>query len=544
MTQKFIPDHYILIIDDSIDEKKSIRDSIARAFNKVFEKKEITSNEFEHYVSRDNELNILEVNETVFNSEKSFAEICTLISTLSYKIDVIIIDIHLKRIDENIFNSDKFNKDLDIDLLLSKFKELNVYEKDNDIPLSLKLLYWIKNSPITLRSVSQVLITSTYFNEYKKNLFLYFGANGLMERDYFNKGNEKMLYDFLRLFISRYDEYYQKLIKKNDTDYLDVKAKIESYNKKFPNEQIICNDSKSLEIIDKAIKAARSNVEVLIRGENGVGKEAIAKFIHGESQRSQNEFIIVNCAGIPSGLLESELFGHEKGAFTGAHKQQIGKFELAKEGTIFLDEIGDMEISLQAKILRVVQDKKIERVGGGKLIESNVRIISATNKDLDIAVKEKKFREDLLYRLSTYPIIVPPLRERKKDIPPLVHFFVKKHQIIKDQVEIVFDQASLFALQLFDWPGNIRQLENIIRRILTDNYNVNVITLDKLPSDILYLDNITQKIFDLRPLPTLEVIQNIVINHVLNDICGGNQTRAARILGISRGTLISKLKKD
>ena len=218
-----------------------------------------------------------------------------------------------------------------------------------------------------------------------------------------------------------------------------------------------------LELIDKV---APLDTRVLITGENGTGKELVARAIHKKSQRKDKPFIEVNCAAIPNELIESELFGHEKGSFTGAFTQRIGKFELANKGTIFLDEVGDMSPQAQAKVLRAIEDGKIERVGGGKKIDVDVRIISATNKELSEEIEKEKFREDLFHRLNVIPINVPPLRERKDDIPILVEAFSKAITTRHKKPPVKFLEDAIKLLQEMNWSGNVRELKNIIERII------------------------------------------------------------------------------
>ncbi len=218
-----------------------------------------------------------------------------------------------------------------------------------------------------------------------------------------------------------------------------------------------------LELIDKV---APLDTRVLITGENGTGKELVARAIHKKSQRKDKPFIEVNCAAIPNELIESELFGHEKGSFTGAFTQRIGKFELANKGTIFLDEVGDMSPQAQAKVLRAIEDGKIERVGGGKKIDVDVRIISATNKDLSEEIQKEKFREDLFHRLNVIPINIPPLRERKDDIPILAEAFSKAITTRHKKPPIKFLEDAIKLLQEMNWSGNVRELKNIIERII------------------------------------------------------------------------------
>jgi two-component system, NtrC family, nitrogen regulation response regulator NtrX len=228
----------------------------------------------------------------------------------------------------------------------------------------------------------------------------------------------------------------------------------------FASEDIIGTSEVAKKIRETVIQAAASDARILITGENGSGKEVIARAIHSCSARADNPFVDVNCAAIPETLIESELFGHEKGAFTDAVSTRKGRFELAHGGTLFLDEIGDMSLSAQAKVLRVIQEQKIERVGGEKIIETDVRIIAATNQDLEKACNEGRFRQDLFFRLNVIPIHSPPLRERKEDIPHLLYHFLKD---LKKEITLEGDAMELLAAH--DWPGNIRELKNLAERM-------------------------------------------------------------------------------
>ncbi len=229
-------------------------------------------------------------------------------------------------------------------------------------------------------------------------------------------------------------------------------------------ETIVGNSSELNEALKNFYSIAESDAALLILGESGTGKEVVARAIHNYGKRKDEPFIVVDSASIPSQLLESELFGHEKGAFTDAHKQKKGRFELAPNGTIFLDEIGELELFLQAKILRAIQHKEFERVGGTEIIKTNARIISATNVNLEDAIKKNKFRKDLYYRISTLTIDLPPLRERMEDIPILVNHFIKKYQHENDNIS--YDSEFIEALQVYNWPGNIRELENEMHRVI------------------------------------------------------------------------------
>ena len=237
--------------------------------------------------------------------------------------------------------------------------------------------------------------------------------------------------------------------------------------KKVQKKYQMIGESKELKKIEEIIeKVSVTNSRVLITGENGTGKELVAHAIHEKSTRSRIPMIEVNCAAIPSELIESELFGHEKGSFTSAHKQKKGKFELADQGTLFLDEIGDMSLSAQAKVLRALQENKITRVGGEKEIKVDVRIIAATNKNLKDEIKNKNFREDLLHRISVIPIHVPSLKDRKTDIPILIDYFLEKICTENGIVKKGIDQDAIELLINYNWPGNIRELRNVIERLI------------------------------------------------------------------------------
>ncbi len=289
-------------------------------------------------------------------------------------------------------------------------------------------------------------------------------------------------------------------------------------------------------IIETAKTVAETTANILIEGESGTGKNIIAKFIHAQSPRRDKPFIKINCAAIPENLLESELFGYVKGAFTGAIKDKPGKVELAEGGTLFLDEIGELPIYLQSKLLHLIQDKEFERLGDTKTRKTNIRIIAATNKDLSQLVKEKKFREDLYYRLKVITIKVPALRERKEDIPFLINYFIDLYsKQYNKQIKGISPDAVKILLD-YNFPGNIRELENIIERavILTKS---KYIEKEDLPEDIIKED--------IRIIESMNKNKNDDINKIINVLenVNWNKTKAAKILGIDRVTLWRKLKK-
>src|SRR5581483_1732180 len=234
---------------------------------------------------------------------------------------------------------------------------------------------------------------------------------------------------------------------------------------------IIGNSAKTLAMIELAQRAAKSEASVLLLGESGTGKELFARSIHQWSARKTAPFVVINCVALTESLLENELFGHEKGAYTGADRLEKGKIEMANGGTVFLDEIGDMPLPLQAKLLRILQDHEFTRVGGTRLVKVSIRVIAATNKDLKQAVKAGTFREDLYFRLNVINLVLPPLRERPEDIPPLIDFFLKRHSRESKRPSLKLTAAAITAMTRYPWPGNIRELDNVIARavVLTPN---------------------------------------------------------------------------
>ncbi|HUI67232.1 MAG TPA: sigma-54 dependent transcriptional regulator [Nitrospirota bacterium] len=305
-------------------------------------------------------------------------------------------------------------------------------------------------------------------------------------------------------------------------------------------DSIVGSSDKIRDVLDMAGRIAASDASVLITGESGTGKELLAKGIHYNSPRSDGPFVAVNCAAIPEHLIESELFGHVRGAFTGAVKDKEGKFELAAGGTLFLDEIGDLRIDLQAKILRVLQERQVDRVGGKHPVSVDVRIIAATNRDIERAVKEGAFREDLYYRLSVITLHIPPLRERRDDIPLLVQHFLKKFN--RDSY-VRIDPEALTILKAYGWPGNVRELENSIERasVLRRGEAITPAELpDKLRKEKASVENIILNLPD-EGLSLEDLEKNLIIKALEKH--KGNQTRAAEYLGITRPTLIYRMDK-
>ncbi|MEO0284279.1 MAG: sigma-54 dependent transcriptional regulator, partial [candidate division WOR-3 bacterium] len=306
--------------------------------------------------------------------------------------------------------------------------------------------------------------------------------------------------------------------------------------------EIIGKNEKFLKALELAKKVAGEDVAVLLTGESGTGKEVFARFIHLNSKRKEGPFIPINCAAIPKELLENELFGSEKGAFTGSYKTKIGKFELADGGTLFLDEIAEMPLELQPKLLRAIEYKEIERLGGLKPIKVNTRIIAATNRNLKELVEKGLFREDLYYRLSVFPIHLPPLRERKEDILLISENFLKKMER-KYGKKLKLNEESKKILITYDFPGNIRELENILERaaILTED---GIIKKEHLMIEKIEDKEKEIKIQNLKDIieKEIEKKEKEIIENTLK-ITKGNISKTAEILGISRKSLYEKLKK-
>ncbi|SHJ10289.1 two component, sigma54 specific, transcriptional regulator, Fis family [Geosporobacter subterraneus DSM 17957] len=306
-------------------------------------------------------------------------------------------------------------------------------------------------------------------------------------------------------------------------------------------KSIIGSSEKMNEVLEIVNRVANSNATVLITGESGTGKELIANAIHYNGSRRDKPYIKVNCGALPEGLLESELFGHEKGAFTGAVARKPGRFERAEGGTIFLDEVGELTPAVQVKLLRVLQEKEFERVGGIETIKANVRVIAATNRDLREMVNQGTFREDLFYRLNVIPIELPPLRHRKADIPSLIDHFVEKFCKEMGRNKISFDKEAIDILINYPWKGNIRELENVIERIVILNQGEQVSKM-ALPKEVIS-QNSDGKVFELPEQGIdLDQLEKSFIEQALRRT-DNNQTQAAKLLGITRHTLIYRMEK-
>lgn len=354
-------------------------------------------------------------------------------------------------------------------------------------------------------------------------------------------------YDY---FTKPIDQQKLELAIKNAIKSYDLTKEIqnlkENVKQTYSFDNIISADGKMQDVFKLVSKVLDNDISVLIYGESGTGKELIARAIHYNGKRKDRPFIAVNCASIPRELLESELFGHERGSFTGAHQRKLGKFEVARGGTIFLDEVGELEMVLQAKLLRVIQQKEFERVGGTEIIKTDVRIISATNKDLKKAVENKEFREDLFYRLNSFPIHIPPLRQRKGDILILAEHFLKKFNEKLGKNCKGFTRRTLKLIYDYSWPGNVREMENTIERclIISEGENIDV---EDLPPHIRTEDypanfDFAGPLFADDTVIPFEKLKEEAIRHALK-VTNGNIVEAAKKLQLGRATIYRLMDK-
>ena len=318
-----------------------------------------------------------------------------------------------------------------------------------------------------------------------------------------------------------------------------LKAEVATLKARNRYDRIVGKSQKMMALMETVAQVAPTRASVLITGESGVGKELVADAIHELSTRSKGPFIKVHCAALSESLLESELFGHEKGSFTGAIAQKKGRFELADGGTIFLDEIGEINAATQVKLLRVLQEKEFERVGGERVITVDVRIVCATNRDLLKEIEKGNFREDLYYRLNVVRLDVPPLRERKDDIPLLMTTFLTKFNQENDKSLEGFSNGAKKALLSYDWPGNIRELQNSIESAVVLS-RTSVIEVDDLPPSVRLADSSAQLSLEVG-ITLAEAEKKLIMSTLV--MSGGNKTKAAEVLGIGRKTLHRKLQE-
>ncbi|CZF86026.1 sigma-54 dependent transcriptional regulator [Grimontia marina] len=318
---------------------------------------------------------------------------------------------------------------------------------------------------------------------------------------------------------------------------LNLLRRVEALGKPLAN--IVAESWRSKQVLQLAHRAACTSASVLITGESGTGKEVLARYVHEHSPRCDGPFVAVNCAAIPESMLEAVLFGHVKGAFTGALQSQSGKFEEANGGTILLDEIGEMSPAVQAKLLRVLQEREVERVGSHKAIQLDIRVIAATNKDLREEVQKGQFREDLFYRLDVLPLHWPPLRERREDILPISHFFIEKYQ---DSSKCRLSEDAISALSQYNWPGNIRELENVMQRALVMRHGDYITAQDlMLPIE---LENTPLAVMPAERFNHVEAKRHAEFQFILDKLrqFGGNRTKTADALGVTTRALRYKLQ--
>ncbi len=302
-----------------------------------------------------------------------------------------------------------------------------------------------------------------------------------------------------------------------------------------PFEMMVGEDPKMKKVFDFISTISQSDGTVLIQGESGTGKELVARALHNRSNRTKGPFVVINCAAIPLTLMESEIFGYNKGAFTGAQTTHIGKLEMANKGTVFLDDIDSLDLKMQAKLLRIIQEKELERLGSNKVIKVDVRFVAASNKNLSDLVGNGEFRDDLFYRINVFPVKIPPLRERRSDIPLLLEHFTRLYAERAGKGEKRFSEEAVAALMDYEWPGNVRELQNLVERLVT-------ITQDPViqPRDLPPLMGIGKsEIKDLPLKDAISAFEKRYIAEVLEDV-GGNKTKAAEKLGIHRNTLLAK----
>ncbi len=314
-----------------------------------------------------------------------------------------------------------------------------------------------------------------------------------------------------------------------------LRNELERYH---PFEMIIGKDKKMMELLDLVSTISKSDGSVLIQGESGTGKELIARAIHKLDTRGDHPFVVINCAAIPSTLMESEIFGHNKGAFTGASSTKLGKLELADKGIGFLDDVDILDIGMQAKLLRVIQEKELERLGSTKIIKIDVRFIAASNKNLEELVKCEAFREDLYYRLNVFPITLPPLRERRADIPLLLDHFLEKYARQSGKPPKRFSKSALkFLTDHYDWPGNVRELQNLVERLSTTVKGHTI-----YPKNLSVFSMTKKEIKDMALKEAVDLFEKQFIEEALAR-SGGNRLEAAKMLGIHRNTLLKKLSE-
>jgi len=304
-----------------------------------------------------------------------------------------------------------------------------------------------------------------------------------------------------------------------------------------PFEKMVGKDKKMKKIYDLISTISQSDGTVLIQGESGTGKELVARAIHNRSPRRNHPFVVINCAAIPPTLMESKIFGHNRGAFTGATSTSIGKLEVASRGTVFLDDIDSLDTNMQAKLLRIIQEKEFERLGSTKVVKADVRFVTASNKNLKELISQEKFREDLYYRLNVFPVNIPPLRDRKQDIPLLLTHFLELHARNTGHAPKKFSEKAVKELMEYEWPGNVRELQNLVERLVTITKGSVIHLRD---ASTFSIPMVKREIKDLMLKEAVHIFEKQYISEVL-DIVNGNKKKAAEKLGVHRNTLMGKL---
>ncbi len=396
-----------------------------------------------------------------------------------------------------------------------------VYSPQDALNLFEKYIFKLVVTDVRMEGMSGVELVKELKKKSTETVFIVITAYGTVEDAVYAMKSGASDYILKPFSSQKIQELVLKYFPK------DFKAKRE--------RELVFVSKEMKEVLFKAKKVAETNMPVLVLGESGTGKELVARFIHSNSKRKGKPFIAINCSAIPENLLESELFGYEKGAFTGAEKSKPGKFELADGGTLVLDEISELHPQLQAKLLRVLQEKEVERLGGVKPVQVDIRLISLSNRDIEAMVEEGKFREDLFFRISVFPIKIPPLRERKEDIEFLSDYFLKEYSKEAGKPYLELSDSAKKKLLNYDFPGNVRELENIIQRAVVLSSG------KKITKDEIILSS-KAKVKEFDDIMSIDEMERIMIEKALSKT-GWNRKKAAEILGISERTLRNKIKE-
>lgn len=523
------------LIDHLFRRIISFNNEIGREVNSLYEKMESLSSKYEFIENEKNRYEKLYLSGILFHSETE------MISLMEKAIETVVNELEADEgfivlVDEQQNINNIVAKNMDVDskpeakilsttIINKTFQNLQPQKFDD---LKSEMEFSSKNSVVSLGLTSALCVPLIS----GKNVL---GAVYVDRRNNMNPFKDSdltFLISFAKQIVKGIEVSKEILVLEERLEEKQ-KSDLEELKKSFVCDEMIGKSAKLFNVIKLASKIADTDASVLILGENGTGKEVLARAIHNNSSRKDKPFVALNCGAIPSELLESELFGYESGAFTGAVKLKPGRLEMAEGGTIFLDEIGEMSVNLQAKLLRVIQTKEIQRLGGTDSKKINVRFISATNKDLAKMIADKNFREDLYYRLKVIELKLPPLRERKEDIEELVKYFVKKYS--PENKEILISDESLQILENYNWPGNIRELENVIQRAVI-LCNDNVILPSDLPQEIIEeIGDFDYSISEKSLSQAEDDFRRFYISKILRKV--KSKSEAAKILGINRSHL-------